>query len=881
MCARRFGGMRHMGDTSPEYRHHRLRAQRTIPGRLMSTPQRPTWSSLHTLYKRRALLSAARDCWQSLLEAGDESSASTVREIAAALKMSERNLRKQSARVMAQRLLHDLQGIPALWPKVIERYCLAELSDVMIPFLDAAGTDHDARGLIHLQADLPTTAQAAEATRACLASGLPDAALRQYLLSLSATSPRWHEILIDSLTMLSPEPAAVANDRGDAHSAAASRGGEHPSERTPEIRGLDWYRQGLSAAIDGQPLALARASCTDAGDWLLAGHMTAQAKADAGALATLLSTHKQRFARLAGQPGGAGAHLAHRLLEALADHGHPESAARLVRGQLAHLPPAWGQRLLALIDRAVARADEQCTDLLLAAASAACVPVAGTPATQIAGEVMYRQAQRLQRKHRFDAAQAGYDRLLAGAHCHDAMRLDAAINLARQPCLESVIGACHAGHATRMATDLAAAAKPLRRLAQSGNHASRAPAAYLLGLTGWLQATIDQRPANQRTARDLGAAVQASADQPAPDIWASHAVFLHLLVSLEQRTRLASAQATAALPQLERLIDRLDSPIWHRLFRAAAACDTDLARRTATILLNSPHGLPWPEGCTRALLAVSPDVCHYWQQRSLADATPLPQRFAIGVALVDCFMSMDDIEAARLALDQLETVAAEPAIAQQMLDWLDSGICLAPAWSATDTLWTRLTLARRIGNDALCAGLLPDLFFRQREVDLFAATELLDQALVWGLADAVAPLRAALASSTDAEPDDDHAPQSASARLCHGERVDIVFIGGNEIQARRDAVVNEYLAQASPGVVVAFHHVGWDGNWARRLEPLLAECERADAVVLMPYVRTHFGRAVRAGIDRPWVACPGTGAAAMQRSILKAARVALSQRKRN
>jgi tetratricopeptide (TPR) repeat protein len=101
----------------------------------------------------------------------------------------------------------------------------------------------------------------------------------------------------------------------------------------------------------------------------------------------------------------------------------------------------------------------------------------------------------------------------------------------------------------------------------------------------------------------------------------------------------------------------------------------------------------------------------------------------------------------------------------------------------------------------------------------------------------------------------------------------VLFVGGNETQARyRHDIVAQLRAQA-PALKVEFRFPGWGSNWIFELEDCRRILPKFDVVVIHRYVRTQFGRALRAacGPTTPWRACTGSGRQSMLTAIENAA----------
>lgn len=112
----------------------------------------------------------------------------------------------------------------------------------------------------------------------------------------------------------------------------------------------------------------------------------------------------------------------------------------------------------------------------------------------------------------------------------------------------------------------------------------------------------------------------------------------------------------------------------------------------------------------------------------------------------------------------------------------------------------------------------------------------------------------------------------------------LLFVGGNETQQSYRQAIDLNLAERYRGSLrVEWVFPGWGSNWS----PLADQIERrfagADALVLMAFVRTMFGRRLRrkAGqADLPWIACTGHGRASIELAIDRAVVVARARRRR-
>jgi phosphoglycolate phosphatase-like HAD superfamily hydrolase len=136
----------------------------------------------------------------------------------------------------------------------------------------------------------------------------------------------------------------------------------------------------------------------------------------------------------------------------------------------------------------------------------------------------------------------------------------------------------------------------------------------------------------------------------------------------------------------------------------------------------------------------------------------------------------------------------------------------------------------------------------------------------------------ALRAETAAEED------VVGARLRAGRSLRVLFIGGNETQAQYEAALRAALERrdetTGARVQIEFRTPGYNSNWDKTLEAVRGYRGRVDAIVLMPYVRTQLGRALRRLASEwgvPWVSCTGKGYDSLERALRAALVLAARQ----
>jgi tetratricopeptide (TPR) repeat protein len=108
----------------------------------------------------------------------------------------------------------------------------------------------------------------------------------------------------------------------------------------------------------------------------------------------------------------------------------------------------------------------------------------------------------------------------------------------------------------------------------------------------------------------------------------------------------------------------------------------------------------------------------------------------------------------------------------------------------------------------------------------------------------------------------------------------VLVVGGNETQAQQDETITTAIKKQWPNINVMFEHTGWNSNWGEQMRAMEGQLARARVVVIMRYVRTMLGKALRkrcGELEIPWVACTGSGRASMLRAIEQAVLLAWRQ----
>ena len=858
------------------------------------------WTLFFQTFDKHGLLPAFTQGWQEMLADDRPELDGVLRHIAGHLRIKPRQLRKMSDRRRAALLLPKLGDIAFLSPYVTDAHYIGRHGPSVSRFLDGVDVPHNAYNVVPRGVALPSAAHVFESVEACIAEERSLLAIYRYLTVQSALVTDWRRRAapaIDHIAAVCPNLSSTFDDDlvTQATPSAADRRREalrqletafEATYRADRLGNTTWQAAhdllaeqadhpgacraiGRIRASRDEPCLTETAPSAAAGDWMLVAYLEySHRHASASVFTARARAASQRLCELAGRGEAPAQRLSRHLLATLWESRLPEPVIRLLATTCSILNER--QRWHAL-GWSTAAADTDIEQRLLRALARHAQTVTGAPIGVFGRAVTYALARAYHRTGDHERAQAQYDALVGVDHS-DETCWAALLNRLRATDINAmarrlIVDAAHAPWRSPDA-DLRTVRITLARLVRSSAPEIAGPAAYLLGTLESRAADPVTAPSQQTAARLAEACRHARTAADTESLWAAHAAYLHRLVAY-QRTRIPDTAFDWT--RLAPLLPDLPETDWQRLFILADAHDSVAADALADRLVAHDIALPWPAGAKPRHLARSEAIRTAWAQQAAHPATGLRRAFDILCCLFIAYRNDDHVEASRHTLERIETLADSRTGAALVAAWLDSGVELAPAWSPRCRLWLRLRLAERTADTAKLPAIITTLFFDIRDSDPFAAGELIALARHWGCHPLAADLAAALPALGQSLPD----------KSVGKPPVSVVFVGGNEIQARREGAVRARLSRDGANVSVAFHHVGWDGNWGRRVDTLLAECNRADAVVIMPYIRTQFGRTLRAALVRPWIACPGTGRDAMVRSIHEAGRVARRQRHTN
>ncbi len=230
-------------------------------------------------------------------------------------------------------------------------------------------------------------------------------------------------------------------------------------------------------------------------------------------------------------------------------------------------------------------------------------------------------------------------------------------------------------------------------------------------------------------------------------------------------------------------------------------------------------------------------------------------------------------EDASHVLDRLEELARSGFGREEFLELLSDPRRVAPIWSPEDVAWARIGLLEATERYEEAVGVL-----RGRLAEILAsnrwsveldADAIVSQARSYGLDPAWTEDMESRLTAWKREFGEPDEPLPPPRRADQPWR--ILIVGGDERQHALEERVRALLE--AEGTPIRIHHIptGWGGNWSKTLEESVAAAERHDALVLIRFMRTEFGRSLRSAITCPWVACSGVGVAQVARTVKQAA----------
>ena len=896
----------------------------------------PSWEALFGALKPDEQMQAMAALWRHLRL--NEALKKTRKELLDALAQSL-SFRPQRMRALPEEKIaaycrqHCRRFfLPPDWHLLFVCFYIEERAPLMAAFLDALGLEHGGNGVMQAEAD-PVPVERLVDAAAALTEEHGAASIQHYLGVLHRMQQRTWANVGEALSRL---PPLLADDAADATVAAEAVDAPAEEQQPEATLVLDQFTTLDRVLIDqvlatvaeeegclrpdqledlienvvalngkrrrsvfhlgfmhglmpGRGLELHRPEYNERRrGWYLAGALAAKTRQrDRDAVRELLTAHAEDFRAAAQTPKSAGAVMANMLLDTLFEFGHANEALLLLKGQLA--PGAIN------LARSAYR---HATRLLRQQQPDAALPVlrllrdrlplmSGEPAhiEPLRVEVERRYGQCLQSNGDLDGARAIFEAILN--QVEDGNRPDLRADLGLIAGGFRSLDRLHLPEDQSERNSMRAALSRGEvhfRAAVDGYGEQAVNACYALAVRDylfWADEAKDDDEAHASALRHVEMALIGMRESQSAGAYAElgllgQSLFMNIVLSMH---RLIEGESHKALAQWERIPGDAGmfpkQDIQHLLTTAELLNPRVAAQIAESVWRKRNGGEAWEilGSSAERLIEHSPYLAAELLRMARDVGSPRAHRFCIWQLLVLVFLGTGRNGLAEEGLDALESLSEEPELARLLLDWLRDSAHYDPVWSENDADWARVRLARACGRDDDCVPPLMALFYRLRDDDPNEAARTAQLFIDWRLNPDMG--RQFLASLPDMQPP---AVAGIEARLRQGEAVSILFVGGNEIQARYDASILEELAARWPGVEIHFEHTGWSSNWGREVDRLLKLANQCDAIVIMRMIRTILGRTLREKVRRPWVACTGTGRGMMMQSIEEAAVMVVSRR---
>lgn len=241
----------------------------------------------------------------------------------------------------------------------------------------------------------------------------------------------------------------------------------------------------------------------------------------------------------------------------------------------------------------------------------------------------------------------------------------------------------------------------------------------------------------------------------------------------------------------------------------------------------------------------------------------------------------DDAEAGRAATDLLYGLALERVGRERVLALLEDVDTTGWLLSREERDELRLSLLEALGDYPAAAALCDEMGHRLLASHEFArevqAADLLERALAYpaGTSVACSSLRARLDGIRQPDREQSGSTSKQTQHVC------VAVVGGNETQQQYQAFLHDWAR--SENISLEFIASGWTSNWNSYLadfERLMA-AGKLDGVVILKFVRTEFGRAVRKRCEKlAQLGIGGHGRESIRRAIAAVAEMAREQQLR-
>ena len=239
------------------------------------------------------------------------------------------------------------------------------------------------------------------------------------------------------------------------------------------------------------------------------------------------------------------------------------------------------------------------------------------------------------------------------------------------------------------------------------------------------------------------------------------------------------------------------------------------------------------------------------------------------------YLKTRDIEIACRILDKLEVLAARGVGVEAFVELLGESGCYEPAWQKEDAAIARAHCYEVGGKYEEAFQELRPVFYRLMAKACEGDESALDDAE--GMLRAICQYRVESACLEELKKRyeavacsfGEHEPEVSENRS-----VRVLFVGGNEGQARADENIRHRVARHDEQIELNFVRSGWDSNWNVYAERVERYLPTHHTVVIMRYIRTNLGKHIRRMCGErniPWRFCWSPGRVGAVEAVLKAA----------
>lgn len=268
-------------------------------------------------------------------------------------------------------------------------------------------------------------------------------------------------------------------------------------------------------------------------------------------------------------------------------------------------------------------------------------------------------------------------------------------------------------------------------------------------------------------------------------------------------------------------------------------------------------------------------VAHAFLKRAISGDLSAARRARAARVALQAFLAQDNPDLADEAFGVVVELARRGIERGEALQFLAEEEELTRVRDSDELLWIRAELHAAAGEPGNAISLFRQVAEQQLSKNTpwerAEAAEAVDRMAEFPEADGqTAVLRQRLTRVEEALPAPEFARGTRGVRL--------LIVGGNEVQARYEPEIREVLKREAPHITPEFMYTGWSSNWGELARTVIQKLEHVDGMVLHYYIRTMFGRKVRAAAPI-WCSVAGHGRDGILRGIQRCAEMVEQKRR--